>query len=481
MNGSRKGRGTDMMISAKSICLAVALALVGTGAYAQGNARAQRLREHERRIQDIIKERQAARQKELAAQRAEEAKGAPVPGNTVEEAPKKEEGTRALSNVVMGIKFLNEQGDSSYNIIIGNETTFVTEVYLFNIDQNPVDRVRLALSYDKRFIEPLRVFDTSLRAASAEPPIFSREDRESYLLYDAKLKEPLRSPEVVLLRIMWRALRPTPYTGIDFVFSALERDEDTHTAIYAKGTNILGVPDDPADGVLSGGLMIEDPRDVGDRVLQGKAEELREMYLGGVASDTKVGMQLVRDAQPVKVGDRFAVSVRLNNPEGALVDSVSFAVLFDPKVLQVYDKDDFNAIIRGVNAHDGLYQRNFPWDIHRKNEARNDRGLIEYSMALSNGGSLPSRAFADIYFVAIAPADKTQVSFVKGRPGAPDLTSIRYFGYERLELSPPMSAPSISFRVENAPVEVATRPVEEAVSPVRRADKMAVRKLKLER
>lgn len=470
------------------------------------NTRLERLREHERKIQEIIRERRIRQQQEeaerakLAAEQAAQAAQNPgaaavgsapdgATGISQEEARGEptQDKPRVLSNVVMGFKFKDDKGHADYNIIVENGDTFISEVYLFNIDGNPVDRVRLALDYDKRFLRPLRVFDSTLRQTAAETPTFRLDERDGIVIYDAKLREPLTSPEVILLRILWEARRPTPYTGIDFKFSMLEGDEDVHTAIYSSNRNILGLGDDPADGVLSGGLMIEEKgtrlAGIEERPLQGKAEELRKMYLGSIASDAKVGFQLEGPKKPVEVGDQFLVHVRLNNPEGALIDSVNFFVLYDPKVLQIVDSDRFNWIIRGINIHDGPYHTNFPWDIHKQNEVRNDRGTAAYRMALTNGSSLPSERFAAIQFRAIAPSAGTEVGFVKGRPGAPDLSSVRYFGYELLDLAGPVSNPNIVIPIQNAAVQVAQegRPSREVNAPVASPDETAVRPLKLER
>jgi hypothetical protein len=232
--------------------------------------------------------------------------------------------------------------------------------------------------------------------------------------------------------------------------------------------------------VLSGGLMITGGEEK-EEILQGKADELRDIYLGSVASDEEVGLHLIGPERPPHVGDEFTVNVALNNPEGALVDSVNFAVLFDPNYLQVVDTDKFNYILRGVNVHDGPFHQDFPWDMHKKNEVRNDRGLINYKMALSNGASLPSKTFARIHFRAIAPIDQTSIGFVKGRPGAPDMTSVRYFGYERLNLTPDYSYPSVVIPILPPTRDIAEKPREVEDAVVVEPEDVSVRSLKIER
>jgi hypothetical protein len=412
----------------------------------QRETRVNRLREHERKIREIIEaQRERRRQQESEAPPADE----PPPPEEVVEQTK-----RAASSVVLGLKFINEEGVADYSLIARDGDTFVTEVMMFNIDQNEIDRVRLAIRYDKRFIEPLRLFDTALRPFVRGEPRFVLDEQRAIISYDATLQQPLTQPETVLLRILWGTRRPTPFTGIEFAFSPEERDDQYHTAMYVRGNNILGVASDPADGVLSGGLMIEQPPSpvTGERVLQGKAEELRQIYLGSVASDQAVGLRLLAPSEPVRLGEDFIVQVGLNNPEGALIDSLSFCVLFDPRVLRVIDQDKFNWIRRGVNVHDGPFQSRFPWDMHKQNQVRNDRGLISYQMSLSNGASLPSEVFAQIRFRAIAPSTGTAISFHKGRTSDPAHSSVRYFGFERLKLEAPLSEPVKTIVVLNESV-----------------------------
>lgn len=452
--------------------------------------RSNRIRQHEQRIKQIIenrrieaverekKEREAReaeqrqqqeqqqQQQQQPAEAQQQPPGGVPPGQapavdpaTLEPPP--QEGKKAISSVVMGFKFINDEGLADYNTIVREGQTFITEVTLFNIDHNPIERLRLALDYDKRFIEPVKVFDTELRKREKEPAKFSLDDENAQILYDSTLAKPMEREEVVLLRILWKAKRQTPYTGISFAFDELEEEGTPHTAIYARGKNILGIYDDPADGVLSGGLMIDTPNGDGEEVvLQGKGEELKKLYLGSVASDAEVGLKLVGPRQTPKVGKPFIVKVALNNPDGALVDALDFYVKYDPQVLQVIDSDKFNWVNRGVNVLDGPYHTNFPWDMHKRNEVRNSRGQINYQVALSNGASLPSKTVASIKFVAIAPTQATEIQFVPGKLSEYIHTSVRYFGYERLNLKEKYSHPILKF-----PVEAAPPPVEKAKEP----------------
>ena len=423
------------------VCVAVALLVAAPASVMAQNqdSRDRRLREHEERIRQIIEERRAA-QEEEERRRAEAEEDAPP-------REEREERRRFVSNVVMGLKFINEEGETAYSTFVRQGNTFITEVYLFNEDRNPVDRVRLALDYDKRFIEPVRVFDSALRPHMDGEPRFELIDRDAIVVYDAKLETPIEQREVVVLRLLWRARRPASHTAIQFAFDDEERDDQPHTAIYSREQSILGTRTDPADGVLSGSLMIEQI-DREERIFQGKAEELREMYLGSIGATADVGLELIGPEEPPRVGEEFVVRVALNNPQGAIIDAVDFAVLYDPEVLRAVDKDRFNWITSGMNVHDGPYHSRFPWDIHKSNEIRNQRGLALYRKGLSTGRALPSEPFADIHFRAIAPTNRTSIGFSRGRTGMPNMTSVRYFGFQMLNLEDSsISTPAIEFPV----------------------------------
>ena len=423
------------------LCMAVALMLALPAVVDAQNqqTRDRRLREHEQRIREIIEQRRE--QQEEEERRRREREEAEPPREEREERP------RFVSNVVMGLKFINEDGETAYSSFTRQGDTFISEVYLFNEDRNPVDQVRLALDFDKRFIEPVRIFDSALRPFMDEEPEFKVLDRDAIITYNARLERPIQQREVVLLRILWRARRPTAHTAIRFAFDTEEREDHPHTAIYSRQQNILGTRGDVADGVLSGSIMIEQI-DRGERIFQGKAEELRQMYLGSIGATAEVGLELTGPEEPPRVGEEFVVRVGLHNPEGAIIDTINFAVLYDPQVLQVVDKDRFNWITSGVNVHDGPYHRDFPWDVLMTNEVRNDRGLALYRKGLSSGRALPSANFADIHFRAIAPTSRTSLGFSRGRPGMPNMTSVRYFGFEMLNLEDlDLSTPSIAFPV----------------------------------
>ncbi|MCC5875133.1 MAG: hypothetical protein JJU11_02835, partial [Candidatus Sumerlaeia bacterium] len=171
------------------LILFMAFAMVGSlplEAFSQSNQRrVNRLREHEEKIREIIEARRQERAQQ-DEQRAERERDRPRQEEE-EEGP-----SRAASSVVLGLKFLSEGGLSDYNLIVSEGETFITEVMMFNMDQNEVDRVRLSIDYDRRFVEPVRVFDTTIRPKVDGTPRFAIDDRRAIIAYDANLETPLR-------------------------------------------------------------------------------------------------------------------------------------------------------------------------------------------------------------------------------------------------------------------------------------------------
>jgi hypothetical protein len=327
------------------------------------------------------------------------------------------------------------------------------------------DRVQVALRYDKRFIRPIRVYDDAIRPYVDGVPRFEINDRDNVIIYDAVMRSPKVSKQITVLKIVWEAHQPTEYTDLQFVFAPTRPDDRPHTAVYMQGENILGRPDDLIDGVLGGAMLIMKPFDPnsssGVEILQGKKEELREIYLGSMGSQQRVGLRLVGPEGTPAVGQEFDVDVQLFNPRGAIIDVMRFFVLFDPEVLQVVDHDRNNWIRNGVNVLDGPWREEFPFDFHTQNEADNMRGRVAYAKGLSRGRALRTGTFARIRFRAIQPIDQTEIALVAARQGAANLTAVNYFGYSLLSDDPRYTQPSVKLRINAEPMVAAAAPSAE--------------------
>ncbi|MDX1971989.1 MAG: cohesin domain-containing protein [Candidatus Sumerlaeia bacterium] len=351
---------------------------------------------------------------------------------------------------------------------------FVSEVRIQNSQKKEFDRVRIALRYDKRFMKPLRVFDQEIRSSLKVDPRVEIVERDNLLIYDGDFAAPRSDRELVVLRIVWEAKLTTEFTQVNFHFAGGETEETFHTGVYSAGKNILGEADDPFDGVLGGSLLIIPPFDPNREdkatISQGKKEELRKIYLANVGGQNPVGLQLVAPELPPQVGETFPVDVVLNNPGGSVVDSVRFFVLFDPKVLQVVDKDAGNWIRRGVNVHDGPYRINFPFEFHKYNSVDNERGRIRYAKSIGKTLTLPTGTFATIHFRAIAPTTKTTVAFAQSTDGGDSLTDVRILGYSVFSTNAEMTTPELELTILPQAVAAGETPSEEAVALQSSAD-----------
>src|SRR5690606_105943 len=119
----------------------------------------------------------------------------------------------------------------------------------------------------------------------------------------ARLDRPRVVRAMPILRIIWEAQKPIEHTGLNFVFASGDTDRAPHTAVYQGDVNILGDLYDPIDGVLGSSLLILSAQDESSaqrpRVLQGKKDELREIYLGAVGAKATAGIALEGPSDPI--------------------------------------------------------------------------------------------------------------------------------------------------------------------------------------
>jgi Cohesin domain len=323
---------------------------------------------------------------------------------------------------------------------------------LKNDNAAPFDRVRVALRFDKRFMRPVRVFDGEVRPFVDGDPVFEISDRDNIIIYDARLAEPRMAKQMVVLTIVWEAVQRTEFAGLDFRFASGDTELAPHTAVYAQGRNILGKPDDPIDGVLGSSILVSRPQvenaSIKPEILQGKKEELKELYLGALGAElNQTGIRLAGPEGPIAAGQMFDVDVELYNPRGTVLDQVRFAVKFDPEALQVVDRDRGNWIRTGVNVHDGPFRLEYPFDYHKRNEVDNRRGIITYANSLGEGRALRSGPFARIRFKAMKPIAATTIELIAQRQGAGFLTGTDYFGFPLLSFDKPFTEPEMTWRI----------------------------------
>ena len=326
------------------------------------------------------------------------------------------------------------------SVTIGEE--FTTEITFDNRDVVPFDEIRVLLSYNSEFVEPLSIGDAAVASFIEGEPTAEVDPLAGMILYEAKLKKPLPLNDAPVLTVKWSALRTTPGTEIEFS----SRDA-LRTSIVGAGVDLLGNRRDPADGTLNMSLRIL-PRN------QREAEAMLSDPTVFTGADSKVGgvrMYIKPPEGPVVVGEPFHLDLVLDNRAFSSLDGISALIQFDPSVIEVLDTDKDNWITREANILDGPFRKDFPWSFHLENIVYNSRGLISYRKGTGDATLTRGRSatFARIYAVAKRPTAGSAVVFRFTRDTSSHGTAATYNGIDCLGDSKVFAdgAQGISFRV----------------------------------
>lgn len=313
------------------------------------------------------------------------------------------------------------------NLQVKEGETFLTQLQYADYKEQPVEEIRLAIKYDKRFLLPLRVYDYPLHNLLEGEPEFKLDEQRGIIQYGGKLRTPLRLPnQSPLIIILWKALKQTLATEIGFQFGP------GYTYIQSQGLDYLGTQYDNKDGVIIATIGIQAQPGLFPLKEQPQFESLTEKE--GFFGIFGVGLNLVSPKKQITANEEFVVDVVLLNPEGALIDDISLLIKFDPQKLEVIDWDNQNWIRSGVNVQDGFAHDNFPFDFHKLNQINQEQGEIKYWMGLSQPLALPTAPFVRIKFRAKQSGTaQTLVYFDYSRNNAQPTTDIKYFGISLLD------------------------------------------------
>ncbi|MBN1476304.1 hypothetical protein JXA47_06095 [Candidatus Sumerlaeota bacterium] len=430
--------------------------------FSDPNVREAQLRAHRERVSNLLEQRRLEREQE--AQR-------PTGGQDMSEgedaaARARERGSSGVAaSERLGARGAAELHSLPFNVLCEMGERFLTAVTLVNTSASEIDHVSLNLSFDPLVIRPLQVSDVDLRPLIAGEPLLEADLRTGTIHFEAEFQRPFSGAVLDLLIFEWEALVPTPRTRIQLVSRSGEP-----CVLTRAGRDMLGAPGDPSDGVigteiavnhhhsddLRGALFIDDP------------ESLRTVQ--GVTPHGGVELALVSDTRQPQIGEPFAVDVVFTNPLETPIDDLRFALRYDPSVLEVLDaapsesrQTGDNWIVGGVNLHDAPFRRDFPFDFHLRNEADNLIGLADYRMGLSEPRPLNDGTVARIYLRAIAPIDRTALTFVHGDDMRFPVTSVRCLGIDVLgDLGVPDDGThDLSLRVAPEPVTTASESAHE--------------------
>jgi len=415
--------------------------------------REERIRQHRERIRQIIEERR--KQQEERGDTAAEGKDKPVaparpgappgPGIAIQPAKPQEPadtGAPSASNVKINNYLLYLKPLD--NIATVGER-FSTRVVLENPTGTVADRVSIVIGYDPRIVSCVQVFDDQFRPYVVSPPDFEDRPADGMLIYQADLKHPRPLTKTTVLTLVWETHRTNPYSQLAFLF----RDQGATTAITYNGRDVLGIPDDPYDGVINASLLVKKPEvpSVQTDLLSVNRKEVIDFFKGIDNPPGNVTLALGQPGDFVRVGQTFDVPVFFQNSEALVVDTVSLLVHFNPDELEVIDWDKGNWIRRGINIYDGDRHEDFPFDYLIRNEAYNATGVIDYRMGLQRPDALPSGRLATIRFRALQPSAGTTVKLVITPAGEKRTTSVSLHGEELLDLTAADSKAEIRFRI----------------------------------
>ncbi|MFH1741380.1 MAG: hypothetical protein ABIH23_20440 [bacterium] len=225
--------------------------------------------------------------------------------------------------------------------------------------------------------------------------------------------------------VHFEALQPTVgQTKLAFHFadSAAEPPEGTSepgTGLSRGDEDCLGLPLRTGDGTIDRGISILSEKPSKNRVRsldRGQTDE--EVY--------PTHLRLKSDQDQIVVGEEFDVYVELENPDHERFDQISLLVAYNPRVLEVIDYDEDNAVTRGLNIHDGSYREAFPFDYSIMNSVNTETGVIDYRM---RGYRRPLRAegtLACIRFRALKATSKTTLRIFLDRDGKDPTTGLFY-------------------------------------------------------
>lgn len=321
--------------------------------------------------------------------------------------------------------------------------TVVTRVVFRNGQQAKFDTIEFALRYDPKILSVVAIDDTMTSSFLAEPSVAKVDAERGILVYKAKFAQPRKDDLLVVAKIQWKALAPAEHTSIDFLnqpsFPSRVLDGEKNLLQPSAADNESeGDEEDTLEPSPKRGLLGADVAIAPTLELLEKMRD-EETALTGVAlarqisEGTAIGgisLAAAPHRSTVKVEDEFLVDIKYENPNRVEVDSVKVTVTYDPEVLEVVDYDEDGWITKGINAYDGAYHEDLPFDFHIRNQAHNALGKLIYHMGFAGRTRIPSGGtLFTIKFRALAPAAKTRIGFEFDDATKTPPTSISFLGF----------------------------------------------------
>lgn len=403
-------------------------------------SREERIKAHQRRIEQIIQENKkrqeeearkaaAAREQQKAEQPATESAVAGAPGTTpppqgpvrvyvppqqgtLPTATPPPSGPTTARSEARSLLFFRP-----FDSVVKPGDTFLTEIAADTKD-GMADEFFVKISFPPHTLNLLAVDFAPLTPYLEDEVEYAFESGDGILAFHLKLQESQKFPQRAIAFLYWEALTPADTAEIRFEF-----DSD-YSDIRFKGQSILGTATSRGDGVIHANVLIR-PRANKPVVQKIGQNGLLVASTRDEISQPSMRLRLVPSTKIVTVGDEFTVDIILENPYGNPFDRVQLFLQFDPNTAEVLDVDKGNWIRSGVNIEDGFAHREFAFDFHKWNRADNERGVIIYEEGCELQPLRSTGTFARIHMRALAPG-KAKLSLVRNEPGIIPTTNVSY-------------------------------------------------------
>jgi hypothetical protein len=152
---------------------------------------------------------------------------------------------------------------------------------------------------------------------------------------------------------------------------------------------------------------------------QVKGPPAKEQPKGGIAPEGQVVLRLVPLDQKADVNQEFAVHVWLDNPAAKPFDVVSFALSYDPRLLELIDAPGGMEGVPNVFDQSEKIKTTLPLvrdpriDPFYLNRTDTENGMIYYRARSASGESTINQGFlASMKFKALAPVEHTGLKFM---------------------------------------------------------------------
>lgn len=381
--------------------------------------REERIRRHQKRVQLILDARKKTKDEEQKRQVREtqprKPEPPPPPSDGLSFSPTS---NKALAQTILHF--------FPFDTTVTVGENFLTDMVIFNMDNLPIDFLKVTINFSPNLIKPIFVNDYAISEKLESPALYKIDMQKGHIIYECRFNTSQILDGDDILRIVWQALQSTELTEISFDLT------EKATFLLSDGKDVLGAPYTKNDGIIPTGVTIlSDTKSRNDFLIVDK----EILFHAGLTPSLEIKgymfLNLETERKVFQTGDIFDVSILISNPEGQASDKLSFLIRFDPKVLKVLDWDKKNRISAGINIQDGFARKRYPFDFHIRNDVSNFTGTIDYRMGSSIPEIFPSGEVAKIRFQAIAaPSEQTTVFLIHNNNTRGPNTSLTLMGEE---------------------------------------------------